>query len=391
MNNNYRIKGLIPGPQRDISISTTKWDFGNIIDGQKKIDNLLGFGCYTLGFNRVDIIDFVCENLKTRRPEIAEDFSSIRANNLLNDVTLELSEELNWMSNGYKSFFALSGSDANEGAIKLASAYHDLKGNKHKKTIVSFKDSYHGSTFLTQGLSDQNIIDPYYTLEKYSFIKNLHRDFDVAHTNWTDVSCIVVESRSWTNHLENDSIDFWKKLDHIRNTYDVLIIIDDIFIGGGKSGHFFGWSHLRKGQNERFKPDIFTMGKGITGGYFPLSITLYNEKIDDILPKDFNWQHGFTYSFSLSGILSMIKFIKILKDENIYGTNTYLQGYDDSKFYNNTNTASNIFIKNSFEIHNQLGCMFSVKKDDKKYFYVIPLNATKEYFDILQEELISIL
>jgi adenosylmethionine-8-amino-7-oxononanoate aminotransferase len=385
---NNRIKGLIPGPQKDLSISTTKWDFGNIVDGKKIIDSLLGFGCYTLGFNRHDIIDYVCENLKTKRPEIAEDLSGVRENNMLNDVTFELTDELYWMTGGYKSFFALSGSDANEGAIKLASAYHDLKGNTHKKNIVSFKDSFHGSTFLTQGLSSSIIINPYYTLEKYSFVKNIDRTFDVNEIDWKNVSCIVVESRSWTNHLEEDSMDFWKKLDDIRNEYDVLIIIDDIFIGGGKSGHFFGWERLRQGINKKFRPDIFTMAKGITGGYFPLSITLYNQKIDAVLPKNFNWEHGFTYSFSLAGILSVIKVLKILKEENIYGTKTYVHNdQDDSKFNTNNRNAANIFKQNGFEINNQLGSMFSVKKNNNKYFYVIPLNATKEYFDILQEEL----
>ena len=62
-------------------------------------------------------------------------------------------------------FFAMSGSDANEGAIKLAAAYHKLKGNKNKKKIVSFKESYHGSTYLTQGLGLIAMTDPYYSLE----------------------------------------------------------------------------------------------------------------------------------------------------------------------------------------------------------------------------------
>ena len=51
---------------------------------------------------------------------------------------------------GFKSFFALSGSDANEGAIKLAFAYHQKKQNKDRKLIISFDGSYHGSTYLTQ-------------------------------------------------------------------------------------------------------------------------------------------------------------------------------------------------------------------------------------------------
>ena len=62
-------------------------------------------------------------------------------------------------------------------------------------------------------------------------------------------------------------------------------------------------------------PDIFTMGKAITAGFFPLSATMYGPKIAEVLPDNFNWEHGFTYNFSQAGILSCIKYLEILNDE----------------------------------------------------------------------------
>ena len=82
--------------------------------------------------------------------------------------------------------------------------------------------------------------------------------------------------------------------------YDIPIIVDDIFMGGGKLGKFFGW------ETTPFRPSIFTMGKALTGGHFPLSMTCYDDYIDKALGDNFNWDHGYTYSFFNFGIISVL-------------------------------------------------------------------------------------
>ena len=130
------LKGLIPGPQQLTNVAKPHWQYGYIKDNKKIIDPLLHYGCFLLGFNRPDILDYVHKNMQIK-PEIAE--SIVRNENLyLNDSSYMLADQLFQMC-GYKSIFALSGSDANEGAIKLASAYQKIVGQNKRTKIVCFE------------------------------------------------------------------------------------------------------------------------------------------------------------------------------------------------------------------------------------------------------------
>lgn len=373
-------KGLMPGEQKKIHECNLKWKFGNIVNDEKRIDNLLSFGCYILGYNRNDIIDYVSDNMKLKKQESTDEFCSPNNNDYLNDVSFLLSEKLYQLSGGYRNFFALSGSDANEGAIKLASAYHHLKGNFSKNKIISFTNSYHGSTFLTQNLSQSGWNNTNYTLEKYSNIQIIEKEFDIENFDWSDVCCIIIDPKSWVTKLENLNENFWQKIYTIKKQNDIIIIFDDIFIGGGKTGNFFGWKSL----DTFLQPDIFTMGKGITSGYFPLSITFYNEKIQKVIPENFKWYHGFTYSFSLSGILSTLKTLDILEKENFMDS----QGIMTSKFHEIVDKSKDVFLSLGYEVVQQKGSLYHIKNDVKNFLFVTPFNADDEYFSVLEKELL---
>lgn len=366
-----RFNGLIPGKQKLIGAYHDKWEFGNIIDGEKQIDNTLGLSCFLLGFKRHDIIDHVCEQLKTRVYENAEKIFDIDNKNYLYDIAFELANRLYAVSGNYKSFFALSGSDANEGAVKLAAAYHKIKGNHHKKKILSFENSYHGSTFLNHNMGEALSSDPFYNLEKYHNTVIIKKDTDLLNYHWEDVICVMIETASWADFFKPLPTNFWQHLQAIANEHDVLIILDDIFCGGGKSGRFFGW------DKNIIKPNIFTMGKAVSGGYFPLSITLYDQQVSDILPKDFLWDHGFTHSFNSAGILSTLKYMDILEKEDILQRHTGIS----------RDRAEKVFSDCGYGIIGQFGSVYYVKKNDKILLYVIPLNATVEYFNILSQTL----
>lgn len=364
-----KLKGLIPGQQQCVNTETAYWSYGIIENGEKKIDPLLHYGCFTLGYDRHDIIDYVYSYHKSIKPEIAERMAPDETLRL-NHASFELTDRLYDLTGGYRSFFALSGSDANEGAVKLASAYHYQNKEHSRNKIISFTNSYHGSTMLTSSLGcDSLMINPFYSMSSYSQIERIDRDFEINDYNWLDVSCIVVETCSYSPLLPN-SKEFWDKLSFIQSNYGVLIIVDDIFIGGGKTGHFVGWSDLP------INPDIFTMGKAITGGTFPLSIVLFNEKVNQSLPENFVWEHGFTYSYSMPGVLSVLKYLDILKSENILEKHNSIKDTAKKCFEN-----CNINVKNTFGLH------FYVEKNEKHQLYLIPLTADDEYFYILEQNL----
>ena len=358
--------GLICGEQNPVGPAHPYWQYGNIVNGTKQIEPILHFGCFVLGFQRTDIIDYVCEHMKTK-PEVAESFLA-HDDLRLNNVIWQLAERLHNMT-GYKSIFALSGSDANEGAVKLASAYQKQIGQTQRHRIVSFEHSYHGSTFLNYSMGDSLFRDPFYTLRPYEYVTRLPRDFAVLNHDWSDVICVIVETCPYNNGLQPGSAEFWSKITQIQQQ-GVVVIVDDIFIGGGKTGTVFGWQKLP------IAPDITTQGKAITAGYFPLSITMYNKKIADALPDQFDWEHGFTYSFSLPGILSCHKYLDILEKEQI------LQQHQTV-----VTAARTIFTQQEYQVIGEFGTMFYIKRKQDRQFFVVPVNATAEYFAVLKEQL----
>jgi len=145
-----------------------------------------------------------------------------------------------------------------------------------------------------------------------------------------------------------------------------LIIIDDIFMCGGKTGNWVGWKHLP------IEPDIFTQGKSITAGFFPLSITYYNEKIKNALPDSFRWDHGFTYNFSIPGIVSALETIKIIEEQDLL-----------SKHKELVQRTTNIFKNKGYRIINRFGLCYMVMAPHAT-MYIVPLNATDEYFEVLE-------
>lgn len=363
-----KYQGIIPEVQKTVQPALPHWQYGVIEDGVKRVDPLLHYGCFTLGFDYPQIIDKVSEVMKNIKPEIAEvvGYGDIR----LNPCSYELQQRLHTLT-GYYSFYALSGSDANEGAVKLASAYHHERGNTKKSKVLSMTPSYHGSTYFTSSLGCDSLMeDPFYNFKHTENVIRVDRDFEIGEQHWDSIGAIMVETCTYGDDMIPYTDEFWNKLTYIQQTYDVLIIIDDIFMGGGKTGHYVGWKHLP------VQPDIFTMGKAITGGFFPLSITLYNDKIKNCLPPNFKWEHGFTYNFSIPGIVSAIEYLDIVVNRNLIGQHPGI-----------VNRARKTFIDCGYTIVSQFGTYFIVQKFKFKAMYMIPLNANEQYFKALSNEI----
>jgi len=120
------------------------------------------------------------------------------------------------------------------------------------------------------------------------------------------------------------------------------------------------------------------MGKAITGGFFPLSATLYNDKVKNSLPTNFRWEHGFTYNFSIPGIVSALEYLELVHNQNLVGQQPGI-----------VNKARQLFVDCGCDILNNFGTYFVIKKFKFKALYMIPLNADDMYFKVLRDELNS--
>jgi len=353
-------------------------DYGFIENDKEYLDLSLGAcGCFPLGFRRIDIIDKVAKRMG-ENPFCGGEFY------ITNDAVIELTDQIYSMSGGYKSAFALSGSDAIEGALRLAQMYNG------RNKFLGFKKSYHGSTYLSSSVSDATYMTDIFGKDPRCVISDYNLD-----SIKDDLCAVVIETSSWQNGLYDPGIEFWEGLRAICSKKNIVLIVDDIAMCGGKTGTFFGWTN-------RIRPDIFTMGKSLTGGYFPLSSVSANQKIFDKVKYDV-FVHGFSYSFSLSGIYSALEYIKILEKEKLLDNQSKLeswakkmcQRFKDAgliKDYNNYGLLFNIVLPNEKPMDNtferflyQYGINAGMwNEGGSGVLFVVPLSAGASWFEEIE-------
>lgn len=280
--------------------STHTWGYTK--DNVNYIDLSLGScGCLPLGFKRTDFFDAVQSKLQDF-PFLSGEFLTT------NKYVIELSDKLYNLSGGYRSVFTVSGSDAIETAIKTAKHY---QGNS-KKYILGFENSYHGCTYLSSSVSGTTYLHETYGRDSSCITVpwDLYEVERVMKDLSGQISCLVIESCSWQAGLHSFDSEWWQRLERLCRDNKIIFIVDDVAFCGGKTGKFFGY-------DSSITPDMICVGKAFSGGYYPLSACLVNERIYDVV-KETRYFHGFSYSFNMSGILSTLHYLNVLDNENIY-------------------------------------------------------------------------
>lgn len=198
----------------------------------------------------------------------------------------ELAELLTDKTGMSKVFFANSGAEANECAIKAARKYGNARDGKRRNQIISLENSFHGRTMATITATGQEEyhkhFDPFSPGFSYAEAGNI-RDF---HQKKTDKTCAVilelVQGEGGVNVLPKEYIS---EVAAICRQEDILLIIDEVQTGIGRCGTLFAY------EQYSISPDMVTMAKGLGGG-LPVGGVLFNEKCAGILnPGD----HGSTY------------------------------------------------------------------------------------------------
>lgn len=182
-------------------------------------------------------------------------------------------------------FFASTGAEANEGAIKLARKY----GAKHKNgasDIITTHNGFHGRTLTTMSATGkpqwENLFEP----KTKGFIKTIFNNFESVKEAITQKTCaIMIEPIQGEGGVNVATLDYVKNLRNLCIQEKILLIFDEIQTGMGRTGKLFCYEHYG------IEPDIMTLGKGIGAG-FPLSALLAKEHLNIFEPGD----QGGTYT-----------------------------------------------------------------------------------------------
>ncbi|HEB12134.1 MAG TPA: aspartate aminotransferase family protein [Actinobacteria bacterium] len=251
---------------------TKLWD----VAGKEYTDFLSGIGVLNLGHCPEEVIKAFCDQA-SRLGHISNLF--------YNKPQIELSEKLSSTIGG-RCFFANSGAEANEGAIKLARRWGKTKFVPEKTEIITALKSFHGRTLATLAATGQP--------EKNELFAPLTPGF--KHVAFNDIEAILAAINNKTCAVMLEVVQgesgVWPAADEylreIRRLCDergALLIFDEVQTGIGRTGKLFAWQHYD------VKPDIFTLAKGLASG-FPIGAVIASFEIADVFSPG---QHGSTF------------------------------------------------------------------------------------------------
>jgi acetylornithine aminotransferase len=243
-------------------------------DGKRYLDFFGGLAVNALGYNHPRIIAAI-ENQIHRYIHLS--------NYYVQDKVVELAERI-IAASGYKRiFFSNSGTEAVEGAFKIARKW----GKGQQKTrLFNMSNSFHGRTMGALSLTDR----PAYREGYEPFLPNTD---NIEFNNTADLRAkidsqtvgVILEFIQGEGGVNVISKDFVQELKTLQEKYGFLVIADEVQAGVGRTGKFFGFMHYD------IQPDIVVIAKAIGGG-LPLGAILGNEKVAEVLTYG---THGSTF------------------------------------------------------------------------------------------------
>ncbi len=247
------------------------------IDGKEYIDLSSGIGVNSLGFCDMGWVASVTQQVCKLN----------HTSNLFYSQPCALLAKALCERTGYeKVFFANSGAEANEGAIKTARKYSFDKYGKDRNKIITLINSFHGRTVTTLAATGQDVFHNYFYPFTEGFEYAIANDFDsVEKLVDKNVCAIMMELVQGEGGVIALDKDFVVKVAELCKAKDILLIIDEVQTGVGRTGKFLASEHFG------IKPDITTLAKGLGGG-LPIGAVLAREKCADTLGYS---MHGTTF------------------------------------------------------------------------------------------------
>ena len=299
-------------------------------DGHEVIDGMSGGWCTNIGYGN--------ERLARAAYETTKQLSyTLTFGGRTNPWAAALSDKMAAITpEQYEQFFfASTGSDAVESAIKMALYYWHLRGQPKKRAIIGRELGYHGNTLFAahlvgaQGYGAQygfpltDIVHrtdtPYWyrygkgrSPQAFGLAAAAALEKKIQELGAQNVAAFIGEPIQATLGLIIPPDNYWPEVQRICKRYDILLIADEIVTGMGKTGNLFGF------ETFDFQPDIFTLAKGLSSGYFPISCVAIGSKVGELFQHtDRPFIHGFTHCGHPVGAAVALENIAVIEDDGL--------------------------------------------------------------------------
>jgi acetylornithine/N-succinyldiaminopimelate aminotransferase len=228
---------------------TRLWDS----EGNKYLDFLSGLAVTSLGHAHPEVADAIAEQARTL----------LHVSNLYyNDVQPRVAERLNTLlGGGGRVFFANSGGEANECAIKLARRYGQKNGGPDRFHVVSAYGSFHGRTLATLAATGQPHKQETFQPLPDGFRQVAFNDLDALAAALDDrVAAVILEAVQGEGGVVPASVEYLRGVRRLCNEREALLIVDEVQCGLGRTGRWFAFEHAG------IAPDIVTLAKALGNG-----------------------------------------------------------------------------------------------------------------------------
>ena len=299
--------------------------------GKKLLDGFAGLAVVNVGHGRREIAEAIAEQtVRLAYYPTTRQFS--------NRPAAELAARLASLTPGdlRYSFFAVSGSEANERSMQIARQYWLAKGKTAKHKVISFEGGYHGATmgtFAVCGLPQ--LAAPYAPLQVPGFakVKPPHPFRDrgtgtdaeliarraaelreaILREGPDTVSAVILEPVLSSGGFIMPPIGWLRAVRAVCDELDVLMIADEVITGFGRTGRWFACEH------DGVVPDLMSVAKGITSGYIPLSASIARPHLADAFPGDSTQEnvHPNTYAAHPVACAAALATIRIMEQDKL--------------------------------------------------------------------------
>ena len=284
------------------------------MEGKKYLDFCAGIAVFALGYNNREYNDA----LKAQIDKIIH-----TSNYYYNVPAVEAAVKMKKVSGMDRVFFTNSGAEAIEGALKAARKYAYLKDGRTDHEIIAMEHSFHGRTFGALSVTG----NPHYREAFEPMIGNIRfaqlNDFDSVLSQVTDKTCaIIMETVQGEGGIYPAQEEFLKKVRALCDEKDILLILDEIQCGMGRTGYMYAW------QRYGVKPDIMTTAKALGCGV-PVGAFLMTEKVGahSLTSGD----HGTTYGGNPLVCAAVSKVLDLFEKDNIIDNVRQVGAYLEEK------------------------------------------------------------
>jgi beta-alanine--pyruvate transaminase len=302
-------------------------------DGRAVLDGTAGLWCTNAGHNREPIVAAIKEQAETLDYAPAFQFAHAKAFELATRVAALAPGDLN------RVFFCNSGSEAVDTALKIALAYHNVRGQAGRTRLVGRERGYHGVGFggISVGgiVSNRKLFGSLLTGVDHlpATYSREHQAFTIGEPAWgghladeldrivalhdaSTIAAVIVEPMAGSTGVLPPPKGYLEKLRAICDRHGILLIFDEVITGFGRLGHAFA------AERYGVTPDMITFAKGITSGAVPMGGVIVRDGLYEAFMRGpehvAELFHGYTYSAHPLACAAGLATLDVYRDENLF-------------------------------------------------------------------------